>query len=63
MDSVRLGVVGYGNMGTVHCKNVSEGKVPKMTLTAICDISEDRRKAASDAHKDVKIFDDAQQKY
>lgn len=63
MDSVRLGVVGYGNMGTVHCKNVSEGKVPKMTLTAICDISEDRRKAASDAHKDVKIFDDAQQMF
>ena len=32
MDKVRLGVIGYGNMGTDHCRNVYSGKVPGMEL-------------------------------
>ena len=56
MEKVRLGVIGYGNMGTAHCKNVAEGKVPNMTLTAICDSNEARRTAAKENHSDVAIF-------
>ncbi len=59
MDKVRLGVVGYGNMGTSHCKNVGTGKVPNMELTAICDCSEARRDVAKENHGDVAIFDNA----
>ena len=50
MEKVRLGVIGYGNMGTTHSKNVYEGKVPKMELAAICDIAEARRDAAKKAY-------------
>lgn len=57
MEKVRLGVIGYGNMGTKHCKNVAAGKVPKMELTAICDSNAKRRNAAKEAHADVAIFD------
>ena len=37
MNTVRLGVIGIGNMGTTHCKKVLEGQCPDFTLTAICD--------------------------
>ncbi len=60
MENVRLGVVGYGNMGTVHCKNVADGKVPDMSLAAICDIANARREVAKKNHPNVTIFDDAQ---
>ena len=63
MEKVKLGVIGYGNMGTVHCRNVAAGKVPKMELTAICDIEEARRNAAKENHAEVAIFDNATELY
>ena len=38
MEKIRLGIIGFGNMGTAHAKNVRTGLVPKMELSAICDI-------------------------
>lgn len=43
MNQVRLGIIGIGNMGTGHCKNILEGKVPEIAVTAIADCSEARR--------------------
>lgn len=43
MNQVRLGIIGIGNMGTGHCKNILEGKVPEIAITAIADRSEARR--------------------
>jgi predicted dehydrogenase len=43
MDQVRLGIIGIGNMGTGHCKNILEGKVPEIIITAIADRDEARR--------------------
>jgi len=63
MEKVRLGVIGYGNMGTTHCKNVAEGKVPKMELTAICDDSEARRNKAKENHAEIAVFDNATDLY
>ncbi len=57
MENIRLGVIGYGNMGTTHCKNAANGLTPNMVLTAICDISEARRNVAKENHSDVAIFD------
>lgn len=37
MREVRLGVIGVGNMGTVHANSVLEGKVPGCRLVAVCD--------------------------
>ncbi|MBE6982622.1 MAG: Gfo/Idh/MocA family oxidoreductase [Ruminococcaceae bacterium] len=37
METIRLGVIGIGNMGTSHCKNLLAGKCPDFTLVAICD--------------------------
>lgn len=57
MENIRLGVIGYGNMGTTHCKNAANGLTPNLVLTAICDISEARRNVAKENHGDVAIFD------
>lgn len=57
MDSLRLGVIGFGNMGTAHCANVYDGKVPRMTLGAICDIAPERLKVAKERYPDVPVYD------
>jgi len=37
-NEVRLGIIGIGNMGSDHSKNLLAGKVPRIRLTAICDL-------------------------
>ena len=59
MEKVRLGVIGFGSMGGAHCINISGGKVPNMVIGAICDISEERRKAAKELYPDVPVFADS----
>ena len=63
MDKVRLGVIGCGNMGTDHARNVFAGKVPKMELAAVCDIAPKRREAVAELFKDVPVFDNAEDLY
>ncbi|MCE0498537.1 MAG: Gfo/Idh/MocA family oxidoreductase [Methylacidiphilales bacterium] len=38
MKNVRIGVIGLGNMGSVHARNILENKVPGLQLTAVADI-------------------------
>lgn len=57
MQQVRIGIVGLGNMGTSHAKHIIEGKVPGLTLGAVCDISADRREWASQALPGVPAFE------
>lgn len=35
--SVRIAVVGVGHMGAAHATDLSQGKVPRATLSAVCD--------------------------
>ena len=60
MAKLKLGIVGYGNMGSGHVGNLLAGKVPNMELTAICDISAARREAAKAKCPDVAVFETAQ---
>lgn len=39
MNEIRMGVIGVGNMGSAHSKNILEGKVPGMKLAAVADIA------------------------
>lgn len=36
---IRLGIIGVGNIGTTHAKNVYSGKCPDFELTAVADIN------------------------
>ena len=49
MKKVRMGIIGIGNMGTAHCRNIYEGKVPEMELSAVCDISKARELSNTNA--------------
>ena len=42
MEKIRLGIIGIGNMGSSHAKNVLEGNCPDFELTAICDKNPER---------------------
>ena len=63
MDKLRLGVIGFGNMGTGHAGNVMGGRVPEMTLGAVCDISPARQEAARKQYPQVPVFGDAEAMY
>ena len=43
MDKVRFGIIGVGNMGSSHAKNLFNGEIKDAVLGAICDLKESRR--------------------
>lgn len=48
MDTVRIGIIGIGNMGSGHAKMIAAGEIEGMTLTAVADMSPDRLKWAEE---------------
>ena len=42
MDKVRFGIVGIGNMGSVHATYLHEGKIEGACLGAVCDLKQSR---------------------
>ena len=59
MEKLRIGVVGYGNMGRGHVENFMNGKVPTMEVTAVCDCSPARLEALKNAYPEIPAFDNA----
>ncbi len=69
MKKVKLGIIGIGNMGSTHMKNILAGKCPEIDVTAIADIDPARIEAAKGFYNDavaknpelpeVAYFDDA----
>lgn len=57
MNKVRVGIVGYGNMGSLHAENLMSGKVPEMELTAVADIAEARRTAVQEKYPGLSVFE------
>lgn len=60
MNEVRIGVIGIGGMGSNHCRQIAEQKIPGMRLTAVADIREIRREwAKENLPAEVHIFETA----
>ena len=58
MNKVRIGIIGLGNMGTDHSKNIISGNVPELELKAVADLKESRRARAKENLPDtVQIFE------
>jgi len=57
MNSVRIGIIGMGNIGKHHAGYLLEGKVSRCQLTAVCSTSPD--KLQDYAAKGVQVFGDA----
>ena len=58
MKTLRMGIVGVGNIGSAHAANLYGGHVPGMTLAALCDIGEDKREYLKKEYPDIPVFDD-----
>src|SRR6476620_12178835 len=56
MQSVRVGVIGMGNMGRYHADYLSQGKVPRCTLAAIGTSVPDKASKL----KNVAVFSDGE---
>lgn len=58
MNTVRLGIIGIGNMGNGHLRYLKEGVIKGVELTALCDINEKKLDAVKENWKDVAFFTD-----
>lgn len=60
MEKIRMGIIGYGNMGQAHSNHIAnKGLCPKIELTAVADKDEARRELAKKELPDtVTLFDD-----
>lgn len=63
MKKVRLGVLGYGNMGRSHVRNLMDGLVPHMVLGAVCDIDEVRLNECKKLYPDIPVYNNAEGMY
>jgi predicted dehydrogenase len=60
MDSVRIGVVGIGGMGSHHAQYLQKGEVSGAKLVAVCDVAPERLKWARETlGEGVAAFDSA----
>jgi len=56
MSTIRLGVIGYGNIGTAHTTCIGAGLIEGAVLGAVCDINPDRLRAAGEKHPGAALF-------
>ena len=60
MDTIQLGIIGVGNMGTGHIGNIRNGLCPEVTVTAVADIDPARLQwAQENMDPSVARFDSA----
>ena len=57
METVRLGIVGIGGIGSAHFNCVGGGKIEGMTLAAVCDIDPNRLEYCKSVYHDVPRFE------
>lgn len=61
MDKVKIGLIGAGNMGNGHTRDLTAGLVPNMELTAVCDNNPAKLEAfVKNFGSDVARFDEAE---
>ena len=54
----RVGIIGVGNMGSVHLANLVTGKVKGAKLTAVCDIDKEHLYQHKDKMDDDVLYFD-----
>ncbi len=57
MKEVRFGIVGIGNMGSSHAKNLFDSKIDGAVLTAVCDTDLKKRNWAEENLPGVRIYE------
>lgn len=57
-DTLKIGIIGVGNIGFAHAKCLFDGNVKTGKLCALCDISDDRRETLKKSFPDIPLFKD-----
>ena len=57
MDSIRVGIIGVGNIGYAHCCCIAQGRIKGMRLGALCDIDGARRKKLAEEFPEIPVFE------
>ena len=61
MSKIKLGIIGFGNMGRSHAKNIKEGKCPEVEFVAVADYKEENATwLKENGYENVTYFDDAE---
>lgn len=58
MNKVRVGIVGIGNMGSVHAKSIVDGKIEGLQLVGVCDTDPKKLDWAKENLPDVACYSD-----
>ena len=61
MEKIKLGIIGYGNMGSSHVRDIMEGKAPNVELTAVCDISDARKEVFLGKYPQIPFFSNGEE--
>ncbi|MDD2362644.1 MAG: Gfo/Idh/MocA family oxidoreductase [Oscillospiraceae bacterium] len=56
MESVRIGIIGYGNIGSAHARCIASGGIKNLELVAICDIDKNKLAQAGKSAPEVALF-------
>lgn len=58
---IKLGIIGIGNMGSIHAGNVMKGLCPEFELTAVADLKKERLDWVKTAlSENIALFDNAE---
>ena len=63
MNKIKIGIIGFGNMGGGHSLSITSGKTKNVELVAICDNDPERLVAAEKKYPQVKLFSDAEEMF
>lgn len=58
ISTVRVGLIGVGNIGYVHLNQIAQGHVAEMVMVACCDIDVNKRERIRKAFPDLDIYAD-----
>lgn len=56
-EKVKLGLIGLGNIGTMHLNHYLEGKNPEVEIVAVADVKPERQKTAREMLPKAAVFE------
>ncbi|MEE1026355.1 MAG: Gfo/Idh/MocA family oxidoreductase [Acutalibacteraceae bacterium] len=57
MKTVKVAVIGIGNMGSAHASCIAKNEINGMSLTAVCDISHKKLETFSQKYPHIKCYE------
>ena len=57
MKTVKVAVIGIGNMGSAHASCIVKNEIKDMSLTAVCDISHKKLETFSEKYPHIKCYE------